>query len=366
MSDTYYVFDEQAYIDFLSQVLQAYELTEEEALVCAEVAADAAKHGQESHEGAKLWHLLWDFLKPSGAVVPGAKAEPVRTLPSLEVWNGKREIGPTVARRATDRSIEMAQSTGVGIVCVYETNHLLWGGSYALRTAKANCIGGNICHAAACQVVLHGGTRPTSGTHPFSLAFPLAEYPDFFLIDCGTSKMAFGSVEKYRRQGKELPVGVAFDADCRPTVDPDSAKYVAVWGEHKGSGLNAFIEIVMAFFGGSSANIRCVKNLPDGERNTPCFLFGAISAEHLDHGDFAAGRTQAENVMAVVRAAIDESGGARIPGLGKARALESYHQHGGILLSKGTVEHAEFGYQAMAKTTGVKLPTPLKKFSRKT
>lgn len=94
--------------------------------------------------------------------------------------------------------------TGVGVVCVYETNHLLWGGSYALRMARANCVGGNICHASLRQVVLQGGSRPTSSK---GRALEKSRELGGIILSQGTFEHAeFGYRAMVQKTGVRLPM----------------------------------------------------------------------------------------------------------------------------------------------------------------
>lgn len=88
------------------------------------------------------------------------------------------------------------------------------------------------------------GNAPILGTNPYAIGFPGGNDAPPFLIDMATSVVAMGKVGIYRREGKTLPDGWAFDADFRPTTDPARAQWLNLLGgdrdhgSHKGFGLN--------------------------------------------------------------------------------------------------------------------------------
>ncbi|MBP0639731.1 Ldh family oxidoreductase [Cupriavidus sp. AcVe19-6a] len=90
-----------------------------------------------------------------------------------------------------------------------------------------------------------GGTKPVFGTNPIAFAWPRPDkHP--FVFDFATSAIARGDIELHRRQGKEIPLGWAIDANGMPTTDPVAALTGAMltFGGHKGSALSTMIELM--------------------------------------------------------------------------------------------------------------------------
>lgn len=90
-----------------------------------------------------------------------------------------------------------------------------------------------------------GGNKGTLGTNPFAFSWPrIDNHP--FTFDFATSAMARGDIELYKREGRELPSGVAIDSDGLPTTNPQAALDGAMltFGGHKGSALSIMIELL--------------------------------------------------------------------------------------------------------------------------
>ena len=146
-----------------------------------------------------------------------------------------------------------------------------------------------------------GGKFPTLGTNPHSWGFPTTAalgYP--IVIDWATSVVAMGRVQQLAREGKQLPPGAAVDANGQPTTDPNEAKYLVPFGAHKGYGLALMNEIIGGFIGGSLPTIRNRWDKVGDDKGTCCFFFQVWHPDAMNAGNFAKGRSQSENVKAVI------------------------------------------------------------------
>lgn len=361
MPQSCYVMPAKSHRTFVIAALEKLGFHRREAEFCERNAASAARHGQHTHAAVKLFHLLDHVLSiapvaaaaktsapedPGAAlcllphvVVPGAEFEVVRDSGSLQIWNAHKKIGPAVSYPAMDACVEMARHHGIGAVAVYEANHYLWGGDYALTGARSGVIAGTFCQSALAEVVPHGGLRPTLGTNPISIAFPgasIAQSP--VLLDFATSAVSMGTIQRMYRLGQQLPEGAAFTAEGAPTRDPAQARLLRPFGEHKGSGLSLLIELFMACVGSSLPTLRCKTSMPLGERNTSGFFFFAVDICSLAGRDFAQHRSQQENIAAVLTDILTDNSAARCPGTSKADHCRLCEQHGGLLLPREDVE----------------------------
>jgi len=139
---------------------------------------------------------------------------------AAEVWNCNKKLGQSVAKRAFDRAIELAEQHGIGMVSVDNCFHYLWGGGYVIEAAKRGYIAYTNCTSTLAEVVPFGGKTPTLGTNPHSWGFPTTDalgYP--ICIDWATSTVAMGRVQQLKREGKEIPPLAAVDADGKPTTE---------------------------------------------------------------------------------------------------------------------------------------------------
>jgi L-2-hydroxycarboxylate dehydrogenase (NAD+) len=142
-----------------------------------------------------------------------------------------------------------------------------------------------------------------------------------------------GRVQQLKREGKPLPPDSAVDSEGRPTTDPDKAAALQAFGAHKGYSLSLMDELVAALVGGSLPTIRG-RFADDGEKHTPCFFFQVIHPEALNAGAFAQGRSQSENVRAVIQDVLGHGNRhALLPGQLEAEHAVLCERHQGFLLT---------------------------------
>src|SRR5206468_3182651 len=156
-------------------------------------------------------------------------------------WNANRKLGQAVGLEAMAECMRLADEFGIGAVAVDNAFHYLWGGGYVIDAANKGYIAYTACTAALAEVVPFGGKFPT-------------------------------------RIAALLP-----------------------FGQHKGYGLALIDELLAAFIGGSLPTLRSRWGTgPMFEKHTPNFFFQCIRPDAIDCGDFALGRSQQQNVKAVL------------------------------------------------------------------
>ncbi len=336
------VIPRQAHDQLVSLAYQRRGFTADEAAEGAKLAAEAARHGIRTHHALKALHLDHLFGSAAGGCVPGAEIE---VLPSRfaasERWNANKKLGQSVAYRAIDRAIELADQYGIAQIAVDNAFHYLWGGGYVMEAAERGYFAYTNCTSALAEVVPFGGKFPTLGTNPHSWGIPRSGSDDFpIVIDWATSTVAMGRVQALKREGKQLPPGAAVDADGQPTTDPDKVASLLPFGAHKGYGLSLINELFAALIGGSLPTLRGRK-YPDGEKNTPAFYFQVIHPEALSGGNFACGRTQQENLRAVIADILGHGNEtSMLPGQLESAARKRSDAAGGLLFTAAEV--AEF------------------------
>src|SRR5215212_165414 len=263
----------------------------------------ASRHGIKTHNAIKALHLDEHFGSKAGGCVPKATIE---KLPSkyqaVQRWNANKKLGQATAFEAMDTCMRLADEYGVGVVAVDNAFHYLWGGGYVIDAAKKGYIAYTACTAALAEVVPFGGKFATLGTNPHSWAFPTQDAIGFpICVDWATSTVAMGRVQQFLREGKQLPPGSGVDENGKETTDPAKVKALLPFGAHKGYGLSLIDELLGAYMGGSLPTLRSRWGTgPKEEKHTPNFFFQCIRPDALDCGDFAAARTQEQNVAAVI------------------------------------------------------------------
>jgi L-2-hydroxycarboxylate dehydrogenase (NAD+) len=342
-SGKYHVVPRDRHDALIAAVYQKRGYAPDEAQAAAEMAGEASWHGIRTHNGIKALHVEKKVRAGGGAAVPGARWSrlPCR-FEASEIWDAHRKLGQPVALDAMETCMRLADRYGIGQVSVDNAFHYLWGGGYVLRAARRGYIAYTNCTAGMAEVVPYGGRAPTLGTNPHSWAFPTQEVVGFpVLIDWATSIIAMGRIDHSRREGIKLPPGAAVDAQGRPTVEPREAVALLPFGAHKGYGLGLVNELMGAYIGGSLPTLRNRAPVP-GEKQTVSLYFQVIHPAALAGGSFAGGRTQLENVGAVLRDVLGHGNeGCQLPGQVEAEAADRSRAQGGLLFSAAEV--AELG-----------------------
>ncbi len=341
MSESFHILSPEIHNSLVAAAYRKRGYTAEEAVLGARFCSEATRHGIRTHNAIKALHL--DHLFGSGAegCKPGAAIEvrPSR-YPACETWNANRKLGQATAYAAMDRAMELADRYGVGMISVDNAFHYLWGGGYVMDAARKGYIAYTNCTAALAEVVPFGGKFPTLGTNPHSWGFPTTDavgYP--IVIDWATSVVAMGRVQQLKREGKALPPLAAVDKDGNPTTDPTAAVSLLPFGAHKGYGLSLINEIVAAFIGGSLPTIRNRWDRAPDDKHTCCFFFQVWKPDAISAGAFSMGRSQAQNVKAVV-ADILAHGNERcmLPGQLEAEWAARSASAGGLLFSRAEID----------------------------
>ena len=352
MAETFYVVPETQHNALVEAAYKHRGYSPSEAAAGARFCAEATRHGIRTHNALKALHL--DHLFGSGAqgCVPKAKIEKVKTpFRASQVWNANRKLGQATAYAAMDTAMKLADQYGVGMVSVDNAFHYLWGGGYVMDAAKRGYLAYTNCTAALAEVVPFGGKFPTLGTNPHSWGFPTTAaigYP--IVIDWATSVVAMGRVQQLKREGKQLPPLAAVDKDGNPTTDPNLATSLLPFGAHKGYGLALMNEIVGAFIGGSLPTLRNRWDQVGDDKGTCTFFFQVWKPEAMNAGAFAKGRTQTENVKAVIGDILGHGNEkCMLPGQIEAEAAARSARNGGLLFSEAEIS----AFNEIAKEVGV-------------
>ncbi|HEX3728423.1 MAG TPA: Ldh family oxidoreductase [Opitutaceae bacterium] len=340
MPETFYVVPAAQHNALVEAAYRHRGYHADEAAEGARFCAEATRHGIRTHNALKALHLDHLFGSGSHGCVPGAQIEekPSR-FPACKVWNANKKLGQSTAYRALDAAMKLADQYGTGTVSVDNAFHYLWGGGYMIAAAQKGYIAYTNCTAALAEVVPFGGKFPTLGTNPHSWGFPTtAEIGYPIVVDWATSVVAMGRVQQLKREGKTLPPLAAVDKDGNPTTDPNAAVSLLPFGAHKGYGLALINEIFGGYIGGSLPTLRS-RWAEDGDKHTCAFFFQVIHPEAINGNGFARGRTQFQNVKAVIADVLGHGNEkSMLPGQLEAEWAKKSAAAGGLLFSKAEVE----------------------------
>ena len=340
MTESFYVVPVETHNALVRSAYRHRGFSESECDYAARLGELASWHGVRTHNAIKASHLDHLFGSGSGGCQPVAEIEKIPTrFSASEIWNANRKLGQAVGFQAMEKCIELADLYGVGMVSVDNAFHYLWGGGYVMEVAKRGYIGYTNCTAALAEVVPFLGKKPTMGTNPHSWSFPTVEAVGFpIVVDWATSVVSMGRVQQFAREGLPLPPGAALDSKGDPTIDPSRAAALLPFGAHKGYGLCLMNELLAALIGGSLPTLRSHWS-NDGEKHTPCFFFQVIHPEALNGGAFGLGRSQKDNVKAVIEDILgDDNRSCMLPGQVEAEAAERSKSNNGLLFSKAELD----------------------------
>jgi L-2-hydroxycarboxylate dehydrogenase (NAD+) len=340
MSTPYHVLSVEQHNDLIRSAYLHRGYLADEAEDATRFCEMAARHGIRTHNGIKALHLDHLFGSATGGCKPGAEIRVIeKKFAASEVWDAQLKLGQSVAFRAMERCMELADQYGIGQVSVDNAFHYLWGGGYVMEAAKRGYIAYTNCTSTLAEVVPFGGKFPTLGTNPHSWGLPTTDalgYP--IVIDWATSTVAMGRVQQFKREGKQLPPDAAVDKDGNDTTDPNAVVALKTFGKHKGYGLALYNEVIAALIGGSLPTLRG-NPMAEGEKRTSAFYFQVIHPDAIGSGLFAKGRSQMENLKAVlddVCAHGNET--ATLPGQIEAAAAAHSAKANGLLFTAAEVD----------------------------
>jgi uncharacterized oxidoreductase len=249
-------FSAETLTDFAVRLLVAGGVSREEAGIVADNLVGANLRGYDSHGVMRIPFYLDRAAK--GEVVPGAEFEVLRETASLVTVDAHWGFGQTQARRLTERLIEKAQSSGVGVGTMKHCSHVGRLGEYCEMAVEAGLVAMLMVnnHGAARRVAPPGGTAPRLPTNPICAGIPHGDEP--LVIDFCTSVTAEGKVRVKQIAGELCPDGWLLDSKGRPTNDPNSlygnppGTIRPMGGDqpYKGFGLGLMVEVLTGALSG--------------------------------------------------------------------------------------------------------------------
>ncbi len=283
-------------LQFATRAFIRVGMPEEDARTTATILTNSDTWGIESHG----MPLVRGYITRCQNGLINVRPD-IRTLseyPGTLVLDGDDGAGPVVGAYAMHRAIEKARITGTATVTVRNSNHYGACFNYPMMAVREGMAGMTMTSTGPCGVPTFG-LSPLLGTNPICIAFPGGDDERPFVIDMATTVVALGKVGVYRRAGKPLPDGWAYDADMHPTTDANAARYLNTLGcdrdhsSQKGYGLNVAVDLFTGLLSGGRYSAQ-MANV--GAVETP------LKSSHL----FSAWRVDAFVEMDEYRARYDE------------------------------------------------------------
>jgi 3-dehydro-L-gulonate 2-dehydrogenase len=228
-------------------------LSESQADICAQIHTEASCDGIFSHGLNRVARFV-DYVK-KGWVDIHAEPEKVKSIGSIEIYDGQRGIGITNALFAVERAMTLASEQGVGIVGLRNTTHWMRGGTYGWKAAEKGYAAICWTNTESCMPAW-GAKNPRLGNNPYVMAVPMTE--GALVLDMAMSQYAYGKLQVTRLKGEKLPFPGGFDKDGNLTDEPgpiEESMRILPTGYWKGSGMAILLDVMAAFLtAGSPTN----------------------------------------------------------------------------------------------------------------
>ncbi len=323
-------FDPQTLRKLAQEKLEAVGFDQEDAFYIADSLVEAELRGLDSHGLVRLGIYLERVRQ--NAINPQARPQVLREGPATLALDAQNGHGIPTGVRAMARAIEKAQTIGVGVVTVCNSNHFGAAAYFVEQAVQAGMIGLALSNADA-LVAPWGARERYLGTNPLSLGIPAGKEPPL-IVDMATSASAHGRILLAKERGESIPLGWALDKEGRPTTDPTAALEGALlpFGGPKGSALSLAIDLLCGPLAGALTGPFITPlfqhlNRPQGLGH----LFLALRVEMFtDPSEFAA---QMDESLRRIRSLTPAAGFERVYLPGEPERLrKEQHQQSGLYL----------------------------------
>lgn len=188
----------------------------------------------------------------NGDILLSKRPKKISSLGALEQWDCQYGPGPLNGSIGIKRTIELANTHGVGVVALRNSNHWMRGGTYALYAARKGYASIAITNSIA-VVPAWGGVDHRIGTNPLIIAIP-GNPPA--LLDMSCSQYSYGKLEVAKLAGSELTVPGGYDKDGNLSYNPnaigESGRLLPA-GYWKGSGLAIVLDMLVTILSGGNS-----------------------------------------------------------------------------------------------------------------
>src|SRR5215813_13777935 len=121
------------------RILLKHNFSPAKADQCAEIFTASSIDGVYTH-GVNRFAKFIEYAT-KGYIKVDAEPSLKNKFGAIEQWDGDLGPGPLNATFATERAMQLADSSGIGCVSLSNTNHWMRGGTYGWQAAEAGVIG---------------------------------------------------------------------------------------------------------------------------------------------------------------------------------------------------------------------------------
>ena len=217
-------------------------MNEADAEILAASVAYSDFSGIYSHGLSRFANYLDRF--DNGAYNLNADIRAVSDLGSTVTYDCDDGCGVIAVHHVYEKMKARVKEHGIVIATGKRASNIGCGAFFGRKAAEDDLVMLLCCNTTRC-VAPFGGADSVLGTNPIIAAAPAKEELPL-VLDISTTNVAFGKVQAYAREGKELPAGWALDAAGRPTTDARAARTVLPIAGPKGYGMAVMIEMFSA------------------------------------------------------------------------------------------------------------------------
>lgn len=248
----------QALKTYIIRFFSAQGVPDIDARIAADVLISADLRGINSHGVIRLHSYYGDRLRKQ-LIDPTSPIKTIHESPATLALDGGNGLGQVVAYRAMSRCIEKADSAGLAVTTVSNSNHFGIAGYYAMMALPEDMIGISLTNSRP-LVAPTFGLEAAIGTNPIAVAVPAGEERPY-VLDMATSIVPLGKVAVHHKTGQPIPEGWGIDRDGNLTGDPaeviDGGALLPLGGPaelrgYKGYGLSLLVDILSGVLAGAA------------------------------------------------------------------------------------------------------------------
>lgn len=251
----------------LSSIFRKQGFNSTDALYLAGTLIDADQRGISSHGTQRM--AMYDAKIRHRIIDPHARPGIVRSKGATLLIDAHAAMGQLAMREATNLAIGLAQSHGLGLVTVRNSNHFGTAGQYARKAADSGFIGVVSTNSNPIVAPTHTAV-PALGSNPIAVAAGYGN--DQLDFDAATSTVSLGKVEVHEKTNQPIASDWAIDALGNISHDPvtimrnirSKPRHSALTplggtgedhGGYKGYGLGLAVELFTGLFGDAPASM---------------------------------------------------------------------------------------------------------------
>ncbi len=253
---------------FCTEAFQSFGFNQEDSAYITDVLLTADLYGIESHGMQRMVRYHKGIEK--GSIHVDAQPETVFETPVSATVEGNSAMGQLVSKYAMELAIKKAQTSGIGMVTVRNSNHFGIAGYYTKMACDKGLMGVACTNSEAIMVPTFS-SMAMLGSNPIAIAMPAKPYP--FWFDASTTVVTRGKLEIYNKNGDPLPDGWALNAQGNPSSDaPDVLANIVAknggginplggslekTGSHKGYGWGMVCELLSSILSLGNTSDEC-------------------------------------------------------------------------------------------------------------